>query len=179
MRTLDYTAGSAPAAAPAEPGLSEEEAQDLIDASLAAAFGHVVNTAQLDKTDDTALANSLFAFPVSNGGLYLARLQPRYQAGSSGDAKLGLTYPVGSTGEWGGFGPDVTTASTLKYATAAIATPIAFGGAGAATPSTPHLEILLTAGADGTVTLQFAQNTSSGTASSLLTGGVLRWERLA
>ncbi|MFJ9443254.1 hypothetical protein ACIRRH_15490 [Kitasatospora sp. NPDC101235] len=98
---------------------------------------------------------------------------------NAGDLKIGWSVPAGSTGTWSINAPG--TGGTLTYSpnTVAIAATTTAGTYGAGGLVNAAVRGYITAGATGTLQLQFAQNSSNPTPTSVYAGSWLRLHRVA
>ncbi|MES2209433.1 MAG: hypothetical protein V4515_04520 [Chloroflexota bacterium] len=148
---------------------------------LARATADVTRTSSTTLTDATGLAIALEADALYALEGYLA-----YNAGETGDLKVAFTVPAGATGHWGLY--PIATASTgsigdldaRRQAAFGAATTQAAGGSAAFSSELmcPVFGYIDTAATAGTLQLQFAQNTSSGTGTTLKAGSWLMAFRL-
>lgn len=156
--------------------------------------GHIVNIADFDifgvtlfktatesVTSSTALQNDdqLF-FSVAANARYTLEGFIIYDGATSGDLKLAFTYPAGATFEWSNYGNTGPAAGTsLTDMNTVIQTNDARSVNATPTPSPPGLSLaprgyLITSSTAGTLQLQWAQDTSSATATRVRAGSWLR-----
>jgi hypothetical protein len=107
-----------------------------------------------------------------------------YDAATTGDIKVALTAPASSVINYGGAGPATNattgTASGSWLEASASGTSIGFGGLGVGTKTSIMVRGLLrTAGTAGSLTLQWAQNPSDVTATTVYTDSFLFARRVA
>lgn len=132
-------------------------------------------------TSSTALANDAdLALTVTSSSSYRVMGRLIYTGGTQGssDLKIGWTAPSGSTFLWNTLGQD-TSGNTTWTNTKLLSDTVSQGSASGATRMVMVEGILLTGSNAGTFHLQWAQNTSSGTATTMRTGSVLQAERFA
>jgi hypothetical protein len=96
---------------------------------------------------------------------------------SAGDIKLGLTVPAGTSGWWGGHGIGINdinaNTQNLRSMAGDLTAVLNFGTPASAECMVVVRALVITTNA-GSVTLQWAQNASSGTATTVKAGSVLR-----
>lgn len=114
-------------------------------------------SADLTKNNDAALANLAgLSFPVVSGDVWLFGAHSFFLTSSAANAKWAVTAPGSSTGRYGVLGHALSgDASTPTFGTALVR------GVSASVEDNTLLFGLITAGADGTVQLQAAQNTAT------------------
>lgn len=120
----------------------------------------VVSSTVLQNDDD-------LLFTVNVNELWVVRIVLYVDAVTAGDIKVGLTVPAGTTYRFGVTGLDVAAAAAAGnvYTVAITAASSILGGAGAGTITTIVCSALIRIGGTaGTVQLQWAQGTSSVTA---------------
>lgn len=129
----------------------------------------VVNNSTTLQNDD-----HLFWSTVANG-VYTMDLNLFYDSGTTPDFKFDWTYPVGTTFDWGAIyynlAGTLTTSGTFTEATVG-----AVGGLGVGTVVMLKASYVFVMGpSDGTLQMQFAQNTANASNTTLFTGsyGVL------
>ena len=133
----------------------------------------------------TFQADNDFTFSVTSGKIYKFDLALRYTAATAGDLKIEWTHPGGafvavhvglddaSTGATGSAALPAMIAASIS--TSPTATRV-FGGSGA-TGCSLFVTGTYAPTSNGTVTLRWAQNASSGTATVINTGSYLMyWE---
>jgi hypothetical protein len=134
-------------------------------------------TADQSVTSSTALVSDthlLMAMAVSE--VYEFEFIIFFTAATAGDIKLALNVPAGATGSWGAIGPDTTTPTNYKSFQAAAfgdATTVTFGG-NAANEALFISGVVIQSSTAGNLQLRWAQSTSSGTATTILTNSVLK-----
>jgi hypothetical protein len=112
---------------------------------------------------------------VAANAIYLLEMAVFYEA-DAGDFKYGFTFPTGLTMKFGHSGVYDIASAFGNIANQTQAAPVFIGGIGAAIGLTlPLSGIVLAGGSSGTLQFQWAQNTSSGNATTVLTGS---WGRL-
>lgn len=119
---------------------------------------------------------------VVSGGVYYCKFIGAYEAGTTGDFKAGLLAPANSIGRIFNVYRVSGGVPTLSYTNDTDMSSVAefsADGQGAATATMFILEALVTAGADGSLSFQFAQNTSNGTATIMYAGALFTVERTA
>jgi hypothetical protein len=127
--------------------------------------------ADLPRSNTTTVANDgdLLIPVVANGSyIFLAGLFATGAAISTGDIKVTFTWPSGS-GKWGSAG--LATGSAVPNwngaRTSSGATPVGFGVNGASSSTAWIFGTLLNGATPGNLQLQWAQNTSNATATTL------------
>ena len=119
---------------------------------------------------------------VDASTVYDVSLVMFYDAATAGDIKVGFTYPASATGTFIATGIDPAGSSSAGDVTASadIATAFNFGGIGTGTTVAAHIKGLLTvAGTAGTLQVQWAQVSSSGTATRVFADSYLTLRRIA
>ena len=142
-------------------------------------------TADQSVTSSTALTNDdTLVVPVVASGVYEVQWDLKIDGNAAGDFKYAFTGPASATMTWSSSGQAVgATASTDAYSiqdATAIGTNITHGTIASGTPT--HVRgngILVVSVTAGNLQLQFAQGTSSGTATKTLIGSWLRARRVA
>lgn len=142
-------------------------------------------TTQQDVTSSTAYVDSVLSFPnLKNNAIYAVRgMLAMSCVGTVGDTKLNWTTPAGTEPGWW---TALSIASSGTSATAAVYTgartwgqsQTAIGLLATATPLIIEIKGEIELLADGTVTLQFSQETPSAETTSLLVGSWLEFERI-
>lgn len=136
-------------------------------------------------TSSTTLQNDdTLLLPVRASSVYRFTALVGYVGNTTGDIKLGFTFPSGATCHWAGKG---ASSSDDGYGTTGASKHSAVFGevSGTATSfagSTSNLAvliegILITGTTAGNLTLQWAQNTSNGTATTVKAGSFLELSR--
>lgn len=134
-------------------------------------------------TSNTTLADdtSLFCSVVANG-VYVVNWGLRMDGATAGDFKYAFTGPSGAAMTWESRGLAAADASNVAAITtdvAAIGTTVTHGCLGTGTTTRVHGSgLLIVSTTAGTLTLQWAQGTSSGTATNLFAGSWLKLERV-
>lgn len=105
-------------------------------------------------------------------------------SGADGDIKVGWTGPSGASMTWGVQGSNEaatssTAATSINLQTRTIGETANFGGGGSTGTSAYIRGRLTTAGTAGTLRLQWAQRSSSATATQVRAGSILRLRRTA
>lgn len=134
-------------------------------------------TTQLDKTSDTTLANVVGLVQTVVPGTYKFHVHLAGTSGASGGWKVAFKYTntaltsIESTGyAYTASGVAVTHTTTTTDQTSLIATTAAnIGGV---------IEGVMVVSTGGTVQLQFAQNASNSTASSVYVGSTMQFTRI-
>ncbi|WP_460390954.1 hypothetical protein [Actinophytocola sediminis] len=128
-------------------------------------------TAQESRISDTVLSDDdELSVPCRAGFIYTLRAVIFYSSGvDTGDLKYGWTAPADSSMWWGNFGLDIgSTTQSGSLNTHFNTDPDGNGnrqvGAVSEGPVEMSMDGLLTPGADGNLTFQWAQGTSSATA---------------
>lgn len=162
-------------------------AADLNDILLTAILpSNVSRTSSTTLTDASGLAVPLLANATYaiDGWIF-------YSAHPSGDIKIGLSYPSGSTGKWGMIGPPSNVAPNagqerINYTDFAVLDiSSTFTAAGDDEfPTSVWISLvprgyITTAGTAGNLQFRMAQGTSNGTATVLQAGSWIRISRLA
>ncbi len=144
----------------------------------------VVKAADETVTSSTALQNDdHLLFPVGASETWVYEFILFYTAATTGDLKVALTAPVGSTIRWttnGLAGSAATNADSLasNVGTTSGTASGYHGGAGATEISIIIKGYVTTAATPGNVTLQWAQNSSSGTDTIIKTGSYLKADKV-
>ncbi len=126
---------------------------------------------------DIGLAVALEADSIYLWDAYLA-----YDAGATGDLKLAFTVPASTTGHWAALGIGTGTTgsigdmSAIRAAGYGSGNTLSLGGSASFSGllACRAVGFIDTAGTAGTLQLQFAQNTSNGTATILKGGSWIR-----
>lgn len=136
-----------------------------------------VNTSAVLQEDDALTVR------VEAGAVYQLDLFLAYESSTSADLRLGWVYPSGTTIGWCPTGPSPSTTSTgnagtvVQYRAAGDITTL--GGYGAGTPVVARAAGLVTVGATaGSVTVQWAQQTSEGSDTIVKAGSYLTLRKL-
>jgi hypothetical protein len=153
---------------------------------VVAVMGYV--TSDQTKTSSTALADVTgLSVALEANRLYALDGYIAYNAGATGDLKMAITVPSGTTGHWALY--PIAVASTGSIGDLDARRQDAFGdantqsagGSDAAFGSTllclPRA-YLDTSGTAGTLQFRYAQNTSNGTSTIIKTGSWIRLTRL-
>jgi len=134
-------------------------------------------TADTSKTSNTTLGNVTgLAVAVAASTAYALDGYLAYTGNSTGDIKFAWTIPTGLTGHWGISSDDTTTPGDLKTSIATAYTTVITAGGGSLNATVKGY--VLTDTTAGTLQLQFAQNTSNGTATVVKTGSWIRLTKL-
>lgn len=181
-------------------------AGDRITASLLTSMETVtvVKSADETRTNTNVASNDteLF-FAVEANAIYVWEGFMKYAGfataggGASGDFQVDFTAPVGSTGEWGGFGVGTTVIGSTNVAALQIDTVNSqgymlrvesndveqartFGSLGTGTPQNVLMNGTLRTGSTaGTFQFQWAQGTVNATATTLFTDSWMKLTRVA
>ncbi|MFE9102951.1 hypothetical protein [Actinomadura geliboluensis] len=141
-------------------------------------------SADQTRTNSTALLNTALTLPVVSGGVYTGRAVIWYTATASNDLVYAWSVPSGTTGKRGTLCPDISSpignAITVNdRVSGAFSTLFECGGSNGFFRQARE-EMQLTAGADGAITLQFAQRlAASGTSATILANSFFTLERIA
>jgi hypothetical protein len=134
-------------------------------------------TADESVTSSTTLQDDnhlLFAIGVSE--IWMAEASLYYTSGTTGDLKFAWSVPSGATGTHSYVGFDISIVFNSDVSTT-LSTPLSVGGSGAIRLAQLRAIIVNSTNA-GNVTLQWAQNVSDGTATTVLTNSVLLAHRI-
>lgn len=145
-------------------------------------------TATVSATSDTTLDNVTgMVLSLEANAVYALDAYIAYTAGETGDLKVAWTVPSGTTGHWAVWGLGVgATGSTVGDANGARpdgfgdANFLSVGGAntdGGRVACHPRGYVVV-AGTAGNLQLRFAQNTSNGTATTVVAGSWMRLTRI-
>ena len=140
--------------------------------------GTQIVSSQFDKTSDTTLANIPgLSVNVSASGVYIftATLFTTSNVAGGVKAAVGGTCTATSIVYEG----EATAAAAIGAQTRASALGTAVAGVTAVTAARIDIIGTITVNAGGTLTIQFAQNTSNGTASSVLVGSYMIVQRIS
>lgn len=133
-------------------------------------------------TSSTVLVNddTLLAAVVINA-IYHVEAELVFLGGTQGssDLKISWTAPAGVTMNWIGIGKDTAGAFTWPTPLTTPTATAAFGTLGAAVRMARVEGSLITGATPGTLQLQWAQNTSSATATTMKAGSILKLTRVA
>lgn len=158
---------------PDEPGVGSPNSWELVAAAGDARLTPVIKTADEPVISSTVLQNDneLF-FSVEANTKYAVKFVLLYTGATAGDFKVNVTVPAGAAYRLGVFGlTETATGVTGPFQTSTITEAsgsYTFGCSGFSAMAT--LDGVITIGATaGTVQFQFAQGTSSGTATTVLT----------
>ncbi|MDN5857870.1 MAG: hypothetical protein L0H84_04535 [Pseudonocardia sp.] len=144
-----------------------------------------VVSADITVTSSTTLVNATgLALALAADGLYAWDAYLAYSASETGDLKVAMLASATSSGHWGIYGGATSSSGAIGDLNAGRATAYGAGQAltagGSNTPSAPgpmaaiphgYLDVGATA---GTLQLQFAQNTSTGTSTIVREGSWIR-----
>lgn len=142
-------------------------------------------TADTSRTSSTTLLDATgLSVSLEASTAYLIDGYIAYDAGETGDLKVAFTIPSGATGHWSLFGIGTGTTGSIGDTTAvrvsALTSTCAVGGSAAFSSQLVALPrgYVLTSSA-GTMQMQFAQDTSSGTSTTIKSGSWLRFTKVA
>lgn len=126
--------------------------------------------------------NELFISVAANE-VWKFWLDLHYEAVAGGGITMGWTVPVGATGRWGSHGLNLTsttnTDSIIVKSASTITDTLSNGGAGTADVMSLITGLVVVGGTGGTLRLQWAQRTSSPTATTVFTHSSLYAVRVA
>jgi hypothetical protein len=129
-------------------------------------------SAQSVTSSTTLVSDNALFLAVQANAVYYFELVIAYQGSSSGNIKLAWSVPSSATMGYSVYGDSGGSATAAPWATQASTT--ALTAAGATSPVGATLcGTIATAGTGGTVQLQWAQNASNGTATTVLAASVL------
>lgn len=115
-------------------------------------------------------------FSIGANEIWFAEFTIFYDAGTAGDIFFGISLPAGATYRDGVMGLDVGTAADAgNFRTRSLTSGgIGLGGAGTGTVLMVLYKVVITnSSTAGTATLQWAQNSSSGTATKVYANSML------
>jgi hypothetical protein len=143
-----------------------------------------VKTSTTARTSTTTLADDPdLQLPVLANAIYEYHGQCRYDGDAAADIKVAHVGPSGATMSYHNVAQTVTAAAQTDIQTQAamnITTAYSFGCRGAGSLFVLDFHgILVIGGTAGTFKLQFAQNTSSGTATNLFANSFMRLTRVS
>jgi len=141
-------------------------------------FDTAVVTTQFDKTSDVTLANITMdrTFNVSASRTYEFEAILYTSSNIAGGVQFAIAGTATATAIV--YEAVVFSAATLAAETRATALGTAVGGITAVTAAYVRITGMITVNAAGTLTVQFAQNASNGTASSVLVGSIFRVNKI-
>lgn len=144
------------------------------------------------KTTDTSRASTTtftddehLSYAVEANGVYVMDGAIKYFADPTPDIKIQFSTPTGTLGEWSWMMPGSTTAATgtTGYSIRTETNDVSGSRTGYGTSDSQHFTpisgIWRVGSTAGSVTLQWAQNTSNATATVLYTDSWLRFVRIA
>lgn len=132
-------------------------------------------------TSSTTLVNdNALSVSVAANAVYLVELGLYYDGDTAGDLKTGWTTPAGATiSDALALGLSTTAAASTDDFTSGSSSVPSFGALGAGVRCAALFKYLLTtAGTSGTLQFQWAQNTSSATATIMHAGSYLIAQRV-
>lgn len=139
-------------------------------------------TADQSVTSSTALVDdNTLAAAVAANATYHVEAVLIFVGGTQGssDLKIAWTAPAGVTMNWVAAGKNTGGTNTWTDAQTTPGATVALGTSGATVRMAKIEGTLVTGATAGTLQLQWAQNTSSGTATTMKTGSVLQLTRTA
>jgi hypothetical protein len=128
----------------------------------------------------TPVNDNQLSVSVAANAVYRVELCLTYTADTAGDLKIGWAVPASATFAEAFFA-GITSAGAASTDDVTAGTPSAnpvFGGIGGGAAGLHYIVMLTTAGTAGTLQFQFAQGTSSATATILLAGSNLIAQRV-
>lgn len=171
-------------------GLAAENRYDVYDGanyvSLNARSYHVYVRRNADGTPvnaSTVLVNDpVLVGAVDTGATYMWEAGIFYDSSTTADIKFAFTTPTFSAMRWSGVGLATTAAGNegdMRNATVAVSgTSTQFGGIGVGTIIFAKIEGFIVTTAAGNIQLQFAQQTSDATNTTIRNGSYLRIWRM-
>lgn len=128
----------------------------------------------------TTLTTAL-TYPMAASGVYMVRGLLVYTSGTTPDMKYGLLGPANCVGNMIYSGVVAASWSTTVVVDTDMSSPTTFAvdGAGATTRSITRFEAMITNSTAGNLELQFAQNTSNASDTSLVVGSTMDVVRVA
>lgn len=160
------------------------DVDNLADALVALNGWRTVKRKSADEsvTSSTTLQDDdeLF-FAVTASSIWVANFYLAHEAATAGDIKYEVTVPSGATGFIQIIGMDPTTVASIRaLASTAPIGGLAIGGLGAGTLGCSLVSVSVSVSATpGDVKLQFAQQSSSGTATTIKAGSFLVAHRIS
>lgn len=146
----------------------------------------VRKTADTTRTSTTTFADDPhLTYAVKATGVYVMDGWIKYFADPTPDIKFQFTTPTGTLGEWAWIMPGSTTAAagTIGYSVRTETNDVGGSRTGYGTSDTsmftPVSGLWRVGSVDGSITLQWAQNTSNATATGVYTDSWLRFQRIA
>lgn len=160
-------------------GATVNTALDQLNAYIVGAW----KTSTEAVTSSTALQNDdNLVLAVVASGVYVVRWGLRMDGAAAGDFKYAFTGPAGAAMTWESRGLAAADASNVAAITtdvAAIGTTVTHGCLGTGTTTrAAGTGLLIVSATAGNLTLQWAQGTSSGTATNLFAGSWITGERV-
>lgn len=142
-------------------------------------------TADESVTSSTTLQNDdTLLLPVRASSVFRFTALVAYTGNTTGDIKFAFTFPSGAACYWAGKGPSTaddgygTVGASKHAASFAESSGTSTSFAGSTSTLAVLIEgILITGSTPGTLTLQWAQNTSNGTATTVKAGSFLEMTR--
>lgn len=139
-----------------------------------------------DRSSTTTLAGDPhLTVTATAGAVYRLSGYLTWTGGQTGAFKAAFSVPSGSTGRWSLYGPDLSiaasaTTSGIRHSSSSSLTTAQLAGSSSTSVAVTALPTgLLTAGASGAFTFQWAQNGSDATVTSLLSGSWMELKRVA
>lgn len=141
-----------------------------------------IKTGDESVTSSTTLQNDdQLVLPVAANARYIMDGWFRYTGAASpaGDLKMGWTLPSGASMSWTNFGVNTSALTAYNVVVELTAGGRAVGTNGATEMSCAPKGYIATSSTSGSLQLQWAQNSSSGTATVLKVGSYVRIVRVA
>jgi hypothetical protein len=139
-----------------------------------------------DRSSTTTLTDDPhLTVTVTAGAVYKLTMYLTWTGGTTGAFKAAFNAPSGTTGRWSLYGPDLsivsgaTTSGVRLSSSSSLTTGQLAGSSSTSVPVTALPTGLITAGASGAFTFQWAQNGSDATVTSLLPGSWMELKRVA
>lgn len=141
----------------------------------------ISKSANENVTNSTTLQNDdHFAFTVATGAFYTLEGYLVVDGAVGGDLKLDFTLPAGASMHWTNFGNNTGGVTQYNIATQAASVARAVSGnGGTASASLQPKGYVNIGGTAGTLQLRWAQNTLSGTASTIYASSWMKLTRIA
>jgi hypothetical protein len=155
---------------------------DVIVSDFDALGVFALKTANESVTSSTTLQNDdQLVLAVAASAKYFMEMFIPYTGAASpaGDLKMGFTGPSGATMTWANFGVNSSALTAYNVVGEALAGGRAVGTNGATTMCCQPKGYLQTSTTSGNLQFQWAQNSSSGTATTILAGALLKLTRIA
>ncbi|MFF7023063.1 hypothetical protein ACFY97_18920 [Streptomyces klenkii] len=143
-------------------------------------------TASTGRNTTTTLADDPhLTVTVTAGAVYELALTLFWTGPNAGGIKLAFNIPSGTTGRWSAYGPDLSmtsggnTAQVRADSVGSLTTAIPIGASDTSHAMTAQPTGLVVAGSSGAFTLQWAQNASNGSDTTLFTHSWMSLTRVA